>query len=50
MALNAVQEALKEAAAISAATTGKVVAEPVVADTGALQAKSQSGINDSGSI
>ena len=43
MALNAVQLALKEAAATAAEKTGKAVAEPVVADTGALQAKSQSG-------
>ncbi len=43
MALNAVQQALKDAATTAAETTGKVVAEPVVADTGALQAKSQSG-------
>ncbi len=43
MALNAVQQALKEAAATAAEKTGKVVKEPVVADVGALQAKSQSG-------
>ncbi len=43
MALNAVQQALKDAAKESEAKTGKVVAEPQVADTGALQAKSQSG-------
>lgn len=45
MALNAVQQALKDAAAEAAAKTGKPVAEPVVADTGALQAKSQSGLH-----
>ena len=43
MALNAVQQALKDAAKEAAQKTGKAVAEPVVADTGALQAKSQSG-------
>lgn len=43
MALNAVQQALKDAAAEAATKTGKVVAEPTVADTNALQAKSQSG-------
>ncbi len=43
MALNAVQLALKEAAATAAEKTGKAVAEPKVADTGALAAKSQSG-------
>jgi len=43
MALNAVQQALKDAAAAAEQKTGKIVAEPTVADTGALQAKSQSG-------
>ncbi len=43
MTLNAVQQALKDAAKTAEKTTGKVVKEPTVADTGALQAKSQSG-------
>ena len=44
MALTAVQQALADAAADAATNTGKIVAEPTVADTGALQAKSQSGL------
>ncbi len=40
---NAVQKALREAADTAAKTTGKTIAEPKVADTGALAAKSQSG-------
>ena len=43
MALTALEQALKDAADAAAETTGKVVAEPTVADTGALAAKSQSG-------
>ena len=43
MALNAVQQALADAAAAAQEVTGKEVAEPTVADTGALAAKSQSG-------
>lgn len=43
MALNAVQQALKDAATKAANETGKAVAEPKVADTAALQAKSESG-------
>jgi len=42
MKLNAVQQALKDAAAATAAE-GKKIAEPVVADTTMLAANSQSG-------
>ena len=40
---NAVQKALREAQEAAAKKTGKQVAEPQVADTGALAANSQSG-------
>lgn len=43
MALNAVQQAIKDAAAEAAVKTGKPIAEPVVADTTMLSANSQSG-------
>jgi len=43
MALNAVQQALADAAADTAKTTGTTIAEPVVANTTALSANSQSG-------
>ena len=45
MAMNAVQLALKEAAEQAANKTGKAVAEPTVANTESLRAKSQSGLH-----